>query len=130
MVVRRDVPALMKVSTDEGVDGGDTLSKKPAAIPQQLELTRSLASVSNIYSHYVADIWLAFAIVAAHSEVLAVAREQLNAAVRLHAWRAIAVELDFVEARLYGPGQEVIRWRSISPLCCPLATTQKATVAQ
>jgi hypothetical protein len=54
----------MKVSTDEGVDGGDTLSKKPAAIPQQLELTRSLASVSNIYSHYVADIWLAFAIVA------------------------------------------------------------------
>jgi hypothetical protein len=62
MAARRDVPALMKVSTGEGVDGGETVTKKPAAIPQQLELTRSLASASDIYSHYVADLSLAFAI--------------------------------------------------------------------
>jgi hypothetical protein len=42
MAAQRDVPALMKVSTGEGVDGGETVTKKPAAIPQQLELTRSL----------------------------------------------------------------------------------------
>jgi hypothetical protein len=67
MATQQHGPALMKVTTAEGVDGGETITKKPAAIPQQLELTRSLASVSNIYSHYVADLWLAFAIDAKHT---------------------------------------------------------------
>src|ERR1700730_15021387 len=67
MAAQQNGPALMKVTTAEGGDGGETITKKPAAIPQQLELTRSLASVSNIYSHYVADLWLAFAIDAKHT---------------------------------------------------------------
>jgi hypothetical protein len=96
-----------------GVDGGETITKKPAAVPQQLELTRSLASVSNIYSHDVADLWLAFAIDAKRTVKSAVAREQPNLAGRFHAERAIAVEL---ETQAAPSGSLVTANASIGPM--------------
>jgi hypothetical protein len=61
-MARRDESALMRVSADRGVNGRDFFTKQPTASRSDLELTRSLASISNIYSPYVADIWLAIAI--------------------------------------------------------------------
>jgi hypothetical protein len=57
--VRRDASALMRVNADWRQRTSD---QQPAAIPQQLEPTRSLASASIIYSHDIADFWVAFAI--------------------------------------------------------------------
>jgi hypothetical protein len=58
-MVRRDASALMRVNADWRQR---TFNQRPAAIPQQLEPTRSLASASIIYSPDVADFWVAFAI--------------------------------------------------------------------
>ena len=61
-MARRDESALMRVSADRGVERQRLFTKQPTASRSDLELTRSLASVSNIYSPYVADLWLTIAI--------------------------------------------------------------------
>jgi hypothetical protein len=61
-MARRDESALMRVSADRGGERQRLFTKQPTASRSDLELTRSLASVSNIYSPYVADLWLTIAI--------------------------------------------------------------------
>jgi hypothetical protein len=64
-----------------------TFHQQPAAIPQQLEPTRSMAKGSNIYSHEIVDIRLPWRNRSeASGEVFAVA-EQSDLIGRLHAER-------------------------------------------
>jgi hypothetical protein len=92
-MVQRDASALMSVyanwrqksSVKLNADWRQrTFHQQPAAIPQQLEPTRSMANGSIIYSQDIVDIRLPCAIEAkALGEVLAVPREQSNLAGRL-----------------------------------------------
>src|SRR5258705_4443285 len=99
-IVRRDASALMRGNADWRQRTSD---QQPAAIPQHLEPTRSLASASINYSHDIADFWVAFAIEAKRFVKFMPLRDNSRTLPFALTRRAITIELQFARpSRSFG----------------------------